>query len=66
MYSKAGRLTRLSQLWQKAHEGKVRCVTLALRLINLLLRWLCGWLRACLIRLSGLLLRGWISAGRAL
>jgi hypothetical protein len=34
MYSKAGRLTRLSRLWEKAREGKVRCVTLALRFIN--------------------------------
>src|ERR1700761_7572313 len=38
-------------------EGGVRCAARALRFINLLLR-LCGWLRACLVRLSLRLLRG--------
>jgi hypothetical protein len=65
MYNKAGQRTRLSQLSEVAREGEVRCIALALGVINLLLR-LCGWLRACLIRLGGLLLRGWISAGSAL
>jgi hypothetical protein len=57
MYGKAGLSTHPSQLWEKVREGNVRSVTLALRFINLLLRRLCGWLRACLIRRSGLLLR---------
>ena len=62
MYSKAGLLTRPSQLWEKGREGNVCYVALALRFINLLLRRLCGWLRACLIRRSGLLLRGSLGA----
>jgi len=65
MYNKAGLLTRLSQRWEVEREDEVRCIARVLEFIKLLL-WLCGWLRACLIRLSGLLLRGWISAGRAL
>jgi hypothetical protein len=56
MYNKAGLLTRLSQRCEMVGEDKVRCVILAGEVINLLLR-LCGWLRARLIRLSGLLLR---------
>lgn len=65
MYNKAGPLTRLSQSSEMAREGEVRCIAPRVEFVNLLL-WLCGWLRACLIRLSGLLLRGWVSAGRAL
>lgn len=65
MYNKAGPLTRLSQSSEMAREGEVRCIAPRVGFLNLLLR-LCGWLRTRLIRLSGLLLRGWVGTGRAL
>jgi hypothetical protein len=64
MYNKAGPQTRLSQLRKTVREGEVRCIAIAQGITNLLLR-LCGWLRTCLIRLSGLL-RGGIGTGGTL
>ena len=65
MYNKAGPQTRLSQLRKTVRVDEVRCIAIAQGTTNLLLR-LCGWLRTCLIRLSGLLLRGGIGTGGTL